>query len=245
MDRRLPIATLIVVAFMGSAYAQSGSSQPGAETLTVAAWNLEHLTEQSGTGCKARSEADYEELRQYAEALDADVIAFQEVENEAAAARVLPADDYVIVIEQRQGSDRRTECFDADGQYLVRQAVGFAIRRDLPLDRNPDLTALQLGDRDLRSAVDITLRPENGQPLRLLSVHLKSGCARGESGRDCEILLQQQPALIDWIRAREREKSAYALLGDFNRNLDLQGDRVWAELTEANELDLAVRRQHQ
>ena len=64
--------------------------RPGAPaaTLTLASWNMEHLAERNGTGCRPRTDADYAAMRTYAEALQADVIAFQEVESRAAAQRV-------------------------------------------------------------------------------------------------------------------------------------------------------------
>ena len=42
--------------------------------LRIASWNLEHLAEADGTGCRPRTEADYAALRAYAARLDADVI---------------------------------------------------------------------------------------------------------------------------------------------------------------------------
>ena len=59
-----------------------------AATLTLASWNMEHLAEHNGTGCRPRTDADYAAMRAYADALQADVIAFQEVESRAAAERV-------------------------------------------------------------------------------------------------------------------------------------------------------------
>ena len=43
--------------------------------LRIATWNLEHLAEEEGAGCRERNEADYALLRRYAERLDADVVA--------------------------------------------------------------------------------------------------------------------------------------------------------------------------
>lgn len=57
-------------------------------SLKVASWNIEHLAERDGEGCSPRTEADYARLRDHVRALDADVIAFQEVQNKAAAERV-------------------------------------------------------------------------------------------------------------------------------------------------------------
>jgi hypothetical protein len=71
------------------------ASQPDAGTgpaIRLATWNLEHLAERDGAGCRPRIEADYAMLRAHAERLEADVVAFQEVESAAAARRVFPAE---------------------------------------------------------------------------------------------------------------------------------------------------------
>src|SRR5690606_4517263 len=127
---------------------------PTGEPLRLAAWNIEHLAEDGATGCRPRTEAEYAALRAYVDALDADVVAFQEVESVAAAQRVFDPAQYEVVIEERPGSRGRAECYGRAGLFLNRQAVGFAIRRGIPFERLTDVTALQLGDADLRSGVD-------------------------------------------------------------------------------------------
>lgn len=201
--------------------------------LTLATWNLEHLAAKDGLGCRARSEADYAALRRHAAELDADVIALEEVENAAAAARVFPPDQYVIVMSTRPDSGRDYYCErDASsGPKLRHQAVGFAIRKGIDFTRNADLSALGLGNPDLRWGVDITLG--GAKPLRLLAVHLKSGCSAGDERDACPVIFDQAPVLANWIKAREAENMPFAILGDFNRRLALPGDRVWAELTAA------------
>ena len=72
-----------------------------------------------------RSE-DIDALRRYALMLDADVIAFQEVDGPEIAAMVFPPERYVVVTT-------------ADD---VVQRVGFAVRRNIPFVRNPDLVGL-------------------------------------------------------------------------------------------------------
>jgi exonuclease III len=54
-----------------------------AHELKVATWNIEHLRDGIGEGPNPRDQADFDRLEAYAEILDADVIAFQEVENQA------------------------------------------------------------------------------------------------------------------------------------------------------------------
>ena len=59
--------------------------------LRVAAWNLEHLDDSDGDGCVGRNSADHAALARRIQELNADVVAFLEVENAAAAHPVFPA----------------------------------------------------------------------------------------------------------------------------------------------------------
>ena len=207
----------------------SAASRP----LRITSWNLEHLAEADGLGCRPRTEADYAALREYADQLAADVIAFEEVESAAAAARVFPPDRYAIVISQRPSSGRHGFCGrDAtDGPTLRDQKVGFAIRKGIPFTRNPDLSELAIGNPDLRWGVDITVNRQ--EPLRLLALHLKSGCSAGDEKKPCPVLFDQVPVLQRWISARDSEGMAFAILGDWNRRLALPGDIVWQRLNES------------
>ncbi len=204
--------------------------------LKIASWNLEHLAESDGLGCRARNEADYAALRGYADQLDADVIAFEEVENAAAAARVFLPDRYQIVMSNRPSSGRHGFCGrDAtDGPTIRDQKVGFAIRKGIAFKRNPDLSELATGNPDLRWGVDITLG--GSKPLRLLALHLKSGCSAGDEKKPCPVLFDQVPVLQKWIEARRAEGIPFALLGDWNRRLAMPEDAVWKRLNESTTL---------
>ncbi len=224
-----------------------GQSQPAEarrdpSTLTIVSWNMEHLAQQDGTGCRPRDADDYAAMRQLIEGLDADVIAFQEVESAAAAARVFDPARYTIVIEERQGGVRGGPCRGREDLQIKAQRVGFAIRKGLNFARNPDLTELQLDDGDLRSAVDITVLPDAGRPLRLLSVHLKSGCSSGATSEPCPVFFAQVPVLERWIDARAGESARFAVIGDFNRRLADAGDAVWADWDDGEPVnaDLAL-----
>jgi len=147
-----------------------------AEPLIIASWNVEHLRDQNGEGPVPRQDADYTRLAKYAAALGADVIALQEVENEAAARRVFPADAYQLFLEGRNDPQR----------------TGFAVKNGLAVVNNGDLAALALEDGSVRRGVDVTVTVA-GQPVRLLSVHLKSGCfdvPLSTPGNDCAKLAQ-------------------------------------------------------
>lgn len=97
--------------------------------------------------------------------------------------------------------------------------------------RNRDLNALGLGNPDLRWGLDITLN--NPRPIRLLAIHLKSGCNlnRDLADRDCPVLFAQAPVLEQWVDERARAGEDFAVLGDWNRRTAVAGDEFLAMVT--------------
>lgn len=207
-----------------------------ADNLTLVTWNLEWLltpetdralrgscqrqqprSDERALPCTpgrrpppARRTADYDALARTADRLlrhhGADVVAVQEVDGPQAAQMVF-----------RDGW--RVACFTARAHP---QKVGFVVRDGVPYRCNPPLSALDV-DGSSRDAADITLYPASPRPVRLLSVHLKSGCFQGKLDRTfnpCERLREQVPVLEAWVDARVREGVSFAILGDFNRLLD-------------------------
>lgn len=150
-----------------------------------------------------RSARDFAALARYARRLDADVIALQEVDGEAAARRVFPDYDF---------------CFTARRHV---QNTGFAIRHGLRHRCGADLRALSLGD-SVRRGAELILFPGEPREIRLLAVHLKSGCGRrllDDPKRDCGVLARQAGALERWIDDQALAGRRFAVLGDFNRDL--------------------------
>lgn len=212
--------------------------------LILAAWNIEHLAADDDRGCRPRDAADYKAIRHYLRQTGADVIAFQEVENQRAAQRVFPVSDYDIHISERPTREF-PECYDIARNRLM-QRTGFAIRKDLAdhlglkAVRQPDVRELQGSRESGRWGVYLVLEPvdaEGGdlQPLHLLSIHLKSGCTyqpvRGKkAGSHCRLLHGQVEALSGWINTRDRLGQDFIIAGDFNRQLDQLSDEVWLRL---------------
>lgn len=214
-----------------------------AATLRVATWNMEHLAEFDGVGCRPRTEADYAKMRDYVSQVNADVFAIEEVESAAAAARVFTPDKYQVVFEQRPASGRDGECRGEPGLKIRNQGVGFAVRKGLDLQRNPDLSALALGDANLRWGVDITVHARDGQPLRLLGVHLKSGCFdSNDPTPTCSTVFNQADVLQQWIAAREADPSVpYVILGDWNRRLGKPNDKLWWEIRHSTKAGVMLK----
>ena len=216
-DRWAPTAARVIIA----ALILCATCASAAE-LKLATWNLEWLTVREHDlprDARPKRSEDIDLLQHYAIDLNADVIAIQEVDGAAIAARVFPPDRYSIHMSR----DR------------VVQRVGIVVRRGIHYDVNPDLTGLDVDPTHaLRSGVDITLGLQ--PPLRLLGVHLKTGCfdyrLSGRMGRNCTELSEQIPPLQDWIRTRQAEGVAFAIMGDFNRHMDGR-DQFWDALSSS------------
>jgi endonuclease/exonuclease/phosphatase family metal-dependent hydrolase len=217
--RRTLGAVLVAAAMLAAGPERAVPPAGGLAPLRLASWNIAWLAARDGTGTVPRQGADYERLRRYAERLDADVVALQEIEGVAAARRVFDPARYAFLFAAGGGSDQR---------------AGFAWKKSLRVTAHPDVVALALGGRSRRGA-DITVHTAGGD-LRLLSIHLKSGCASGrlDGPEDaCAMLRRQSLLLEDWIDARAREQVPFAVLGDFNRRFSAM-DSFWVGLDDAD-----------
>ena len=154
------------------------------------------------------------------------------MENAAAAHRVFPASDWHVEMSGRPPKVRNRACWGKPEARLGHLATGFAIRRSVSYRRNANLDVLGAGDAFQRWGTDITVMA-GGRELRLLSVHLRTGCwgakQDGESRarKACAMLRGQIERLKGWADARRAEGAAFVILGDFNRRLTLPGDWAW------------------
>ena len=188
----------------------------GAAALKLSTWDLGWLTLRPAGDpalppeAGGRAAGDLARLAAYAAALDADVVAFQGVDGPDAARTVFPADRWALHMTE----DR------------VVQRAGLAVRRGIAFTPQPDLAALDLFAHSryrLRGGADVALDLPAGK-LRLLSVHLKSGCrtaALDDAGIPaCATLREQGEVLAGWIAQRQAAGEAFAVLGDFGRAMD-------------------------
>ena len=183
----------------------------------LSTWNLNWLTLRHAgdpalpDDVRGRRVEDFARLRVYAQHLSADVVAFEEVDGAEAASRVFDPATYSLLT------------IDED----VVQRVGLAVRHGINVQRHADVEALDVephAPHRLRAGLDATLVFPNGAALRVLVVHLKTGCQRdaldNTTRPQCALLAAQVPVLAAWVRARAASGGAFALLGDFNREMD-------------------------
>jgi endonuclease/exonuclease/phosphatase family metal-dependent hydrolase len=163
----------------------------------------------------ARDSRDFAALARYAAALDADVVALQEVDGVSAAALVFPGYRF---------------CFSS---RTALQNNGFAVRDGIPFRCGPEYRSLDLGNR-VRRGVEIVVYPGDPREMVLLSVHLKSGCSDrplATGNEACRLLASQVRPLEQWIESQARAGYRFAVLGDFNRSFSLSApDELWNAL---------------
>lgn len=227
--KRLLLGLALVFALSASAVAQQKPY------VKIATWNMEWLTDRTSgipTNVKPKSVAGLKLLRGYAKELDADIIAFQEVDGEKMLAEVLDPAVYDFHITDETDVQR----------------PGFAIRKGVSFTRNPDLAELDVtagAARSLRRGADITVTLF-GQPVRMLAVHLKCCCPVGDldqpGNQNCSELAKQVPVLKGWVDMRTKEGAAFIVLGDFNRQFNarpvsngkLVVDDMWRDLNKGS-----------
>lgn len=206
-----------------------------AAPITIATWNMGWLTTRPASdtslppGIYRRTDADIDRLARWARHLNADVIAFQEVDGPTVAARVFPPDQYQLFLS---------------GDPIV-QETGVAVRKGLTARLNPVLTELNVypptAPHQLRSGLDITIT-RGSASLRLLVVHLKTGCWENtwtERQHACPTLRSQISVLDNWALERQDSGEPFAILGDFNRRLE-PADPYFLALTTDSPMTLTT-----
>lgn len=197
--------------------------------LRIATWNLENLHAEDGestfTGSRpsvTRNASDYERIQCYIQFVDPDVLAVQEVDGEEALRRVVDSNIYDVHVSQRQS-----------GTLNGRQNTGFAFKRSLEVEIQPDFKELDTSGR-LRFGSRISLSHQ-GRTIQMMSVHLKSGCFdESFDNSACKHLADQVKVLEDWIDKAASGPDPFIILGDFNRRFNIPGDTMWSELDDGD-----------
>ncbi len=182
-----------------------------------------------------RTAGAYRLLARSIAALHADVLAVQEVEGDAALARVLggastwhprlptiSATDAVASIQESADWWWVTNPLPRHGKQRVALAVRRSKVRSIHAISVPELgVPLRRGTR---GGLLVQLTPINGEPFQVLVLHLKSGCrAAGLADATdpaCQQLAAQGKILASLLRQWQAQKVPMILLGDFNRSFD-------------------------
>jgi endonuclease/exonuclease/phosphatase family metal-dependent hydrolase len=233
--------TSLSLAMLATFYLGGSVSASAEPRIRIATWNFGFLAEKDGVGCFERDGKAYARLQEYTRRLDADVVAVQEVENEAALARVFDPSLYELHVSQSVGFTP-SPCDGAPDQSLIEQRVGFAVRKTLKANglefkRLSDVTelAVQSGGHRVRPGLNLELRYKDAV-FHFLSVHLKSGCfdkRLPDRGEACVTLWKQANILERWIDERTARSERVVVLGDFNRRLAEPGDAFWNQLDDS------------
>lgn len=214
-------------------------SQPTlAQSLNISTWNIEWLTNTpvSNVDESKRDKSDFKHLGNYFDQLSPDILAFQEVDSEAAITKVTGA-DYQIVMSDRALPYNSKHQFSDINQY-----TGFAIRNNIEFKSVPDLRLDTGSSSKLRFASYVILNPSAQQPIHMLSVHLKARCNGAyRNNRHCKTLKSQTKYLNQWIKQRESQGHTYIIMGDFNHNLSYKGDWMWEQLSASTHANLSTR----
>lgn len=224
-----------------------------ASDLRLATWNVQTL---ATPGRKVfpdsytRTPDDYRDLSHYRGYVAADVFALQEISSPAALRLVFPADEYDLCIsgqffdaqEHRDEGAASARCYgaadeapDAPQDASLGLFLAFAIRREsgwtvAELRDEPALgvahTSADGRARPVRWGLELLLHKEGHGSLRLLNVHLKSGCPDDHPSPDswdpdCRTLERQYEPLRAWLARATAAPEPFVLLGDLNRRLDL------------------------
>lgn len=222
------------------------SPAQASEQLKLVSWNVEHLAEKNGQGCRSRNDDDYEQLRRYAKTLEADVVALQEVESIKAVHRVFPAKQWDVIISERPNKGEPRMCREGNNT-ITPLKVAIAIRKgvDYSYDPGSQLSELGLANPNLRHGVVVKLN--HTQPATsLLAVHLKSGCyvndLQTSDKESCQTLNKQLPIFDGWVETQLKQGTPFVVMGDFNHRLNQEGNSFWQVLATMDGQSAPVRR---
>lgn len=200
--------------------------------LVISTWNVEHLASPITDGCRPRSEEELRRLQEYAQSLDADIVALQEVASIEAAELLFPKQGWQIVISTRPDSEPYT-CRKS-GFTSTQQKVAFAVRNGIKIIRANSLGSLGLENPGLRYGLELTVDSPLGA-MTLLNVHMKSGCFVDNYSRSdseaCQTFAAQAPILDAWAEQKEQDGTPYVMLGDFNHRLSAPYNHLTRQLT--------------
>jgi len=145
-----------------------------------------------------------------------DVLLAQEVGSADAMRAVLPAGYRILCATTR---DDAQNLVIAVRESFAPPALQCEEVRTLSLEDDPDV------GRPLRRGLALSFL-RGGQRIVVLTIHLKAGCPVGPADRSadghCRLLTRQVPRLEAWIEARAAAGEPFAVIGDWNRDLEAE-----------------------
>lgn len=209
--------------FAAALFLLLATGSAAAKDIRLTTWNVGWLTDraasvEAGQGRKPiyqRTADDYALLRGYVAKLRPDILAMQEVDGADAAAHLVDPEKFDILT--------------TDETDIQRPVLAVRKGRGVTVTQHADVAALDLLDgqpRSLRRGLDATVTIGK-RSLRILVVHLKSGCfSPAQHGDACDQIGRQAPIVQAWIDARQAEGQPFAVMGDFNRRLGNAADPI-------------------
>ncbi|WP_407333697.1 endonuclease/exonuclease/phosphatase family protein [Enterovibrio sp. 27052020O] len=206
-------------------------------SLTLATWNMEWLSDKGDIVQSKRNAGDYLMMQTISSVINADLIAFQEVDGPEPLAKVVDPQQYDFYFSDRSLRYKKSRA--------SHQFTGWAVKKGITVVDHKDYQPLGLptflSDGDLRYGAYIEVLRENKPSLHLLSIHLKSGCFDTPVRRNnsCKKLERQIEALSVWINTRAKLGQEFVIAGDFNHYMNSTYEWAWKSLlkeTNANAL---------
>ena len=183
--------------------------------MRLATWNLEHLATEVGMGPKPRTLQGWTHLAGIAGEVGAQIWLLQEVDSEAAVARVLPEAEWSVIVAPCRWRDRKRAVALRTAIAVNKRGGG---RQRLRWTHSRRLGPRWMGGR-LCVEVGIAI---NGETVRILCVHLKAGCWSKDLSRilrnpdlSCPMQWTQQAAVRRWLQGDGLRIAG----GDFNREM--------------------------
>ncbi len=158
------------------------------EMISVMTWNMAWLSMKSDKAQSKRSYSDYREMQGITDTISPDFMAFQEVDSEQALLKIVPRQDYRILMSDR--------VLKLKNNKLSQQFTGWAIKKSWHIIDHPDYSLIStnlIKKSRLRYGTHVEVFKNNVKPIHLLSIHLKSGCFNRAKlkRKSCKILNEQ------------------------------------------------------
>lgn len=229
------------IGFLAFFFLTSVGAATAESTFRFASWNIANFSHIEGVEHRPdigtrRNATDFAVLKKYADGLDADVIALEEIGTIEAVELLFPPSRFTVI-----PSEQLAAAAAAGGSEDIFTAIVVRKRPDITVGLQRDLNELavihQADGRPVRSGTAVQLDLA-GTKIWVLAVHLKSSCPdtanlAGSGDADCKTLWSQRIPLRAWIEEREANGEAFAIMGDFNRQFRRFGpaDQFWQALS--------------